>query len=214
MNRGRRQVSRNRKRSSSGPKGAKRATQDRTTIAVDSIANRRVAGLRFASDLSGFFAMVEVRLAGRYKLFLRLGIGDGTFPRSAKMRQKAPFRLCDSRSVTLRRSATFGCPRTHPNTELPTGISSGCVHRSVPERSGQSPVTGSAPWALTRASSHPVDRARRGDAAARVRLNDVIDDAHTSVMSCQHSRPMGRFAGHNVVADPFGLPMLPLRIES
>ena len=103
------------------------------------IANRRVAGLRFASDLSGFFAMVEVRLAGRYKLFLRLGIGDGTFPKSAKMRQKAPFRLCDSRSVTLRRSATFGCPRTHPNTELPTGISSGCVHRSVPETKSAKP---------------------------------------------------------------------------
>ena len=42
----------------------------------------------------------------------------------------------------------------------------------------------------------------------------MIDDDHTSVMSCQHSRPMGRYAGHNVVADLFGLPMLPLRIES
>ena len=42
----------------------------------------------------------------------------------------------------------------------------------------------------------------------------MMDDLHTSVMSCQHSRPMGRFAGHNVVADLFGLPMLPLRIES
>ena len=42
----------------------------------------------------------------------------------------------------------------------------------------------------------------------------MIDDDSTSVMSCQHSRPMGRFAGHNVVADLFGLPMLPLRIES
>ena len=32
-------------------------------------------------------------------------------------------------------------------------------------------------------------------------------------MSCQHGRPMGRFAGHNVVCDLFGEPMLPLRIE-
>ena len=42
----------------------------------------------------------------------------------------------------------------------------------------------------------------------------MIDDNHTSVMSCQHSRPMGRFAGHNVVSDLFGVPVLPLRIES
>ena len=32
-------------------------------------------------------------------------------------------------------------------------------------------------------------------------------------MSCQFARPMGRFAGHNVVADLFGVPMLPLSID-
>ena len=36
---------------------------------------------------------------------------------------------------------------------------------------------------------------------------------HASVMSCQHGRPMGRFAGHNVVADLVGAPLLPLRID-
>lgn len=36
---------------------------------------------------------------------------------------------------------------------------------------------------------------------------------HVSVMSCQHARPMGRFAGHNAVCDLLGLPLLPLRIE-
>lgn len=40
-----------------------------------------------------------------------------------------------------------------------------------------------------------------------------IDGEHSSVMSCQHGRPMGRFAGHNVVCDLFGLPMLPLSID-
>src|SRR5262249_895305 len=40
----------------------------------------------------------------------------------------------------------------------------------------------------------------------------MMDDRHVSVMSCQHGRPMGRFAGHNVVSDMFGLPMLPLHI--
>jgi NADH dehydrogenase len=47
-----------------------------------------------------------------------------------------------------------------------------------------------------------------GDAARA-----VVDDAHASVMSCQHGRPMGRFAGHNVVCDLVGLPLLPLRID-
>lgn len=41
----------------------------------------------------------------------------------------------------------------------------------------------------------------------------LVDDTHSSVMSCQHGRPMGRFAGHNAVCDLFAKPMLPLRIE-
>jgi NADH dehydrogenase len=40
-----------------------------------------------------------------------------------------------------------------------------------------------------------------------------IDGIHSSVMSCQHGRPMGRFAGHNVVCDLLGQPMLPLSID-
>jgi NADH dehydrogenase len=47
-----------------------------------------------------------------------------------------------------------------------------------------------------------------GDAARA-----MMDDTHASVMSCQHGRPMGRFAGHNVVADLLGRPLLPLRID-
>jgi NADH dehydrogenase len=41
----------------------------------------------------------------------------------------------------------------------------------------------------------------------------VVDGVHATVMSCQFARPMGRFAGHNVVADLFGQPMLPLDID-
>ncbi|MGH7047055.1 MAG: NAD(P)/FAD-dependent oxidoreductase [Stellaceae bacterium] len=41
----------------------------------------------------------------------------------------------------------------------------------------------------------------------------AIDGTHSCVMSCQHGRPMGRFAGHNVVCDLLGLPMLPLAID-
>jgi NADH:ubiquinone reductase (H+-translocating) len=39
-----------------------------------------------------------------------------------------------------------------------------------------------------------------------------VDDDHMSVMSCQHGRPMGRYAGHNVVGDLLGQPMLALQI--
>jgi NADH dehydrogenase len=46
-----------------------------------------------------------------------------------------------------------------------------------------------------------------GDVAAA-----KMDDHHLSVMSCQHGRPMGRYAGYNVVSHLLGEPMLPLRI--
>lgn len=47
-----------------------------------------------------------------------------------------------------------------------------------------------------------------GDAASA-----VVCEGHTSVMSCQHGRPMGRYAGHNVAADLMRAAMLPLTIE-
>ncbi len=39
-----------------------------------------------------------------------------------------------------------------------------------------------------------------------------MDDEHMSVMSCQHGRPMGRYAGYNVISDLYGEPLLALRI--
>lgn len=41
----------------------------------------------------------------------------------------------------------------------------------------------------------------------------MLDETHTSVMSCQHGRPMGRYAGHNVAADILGKALLPLHID-
>jgi NADH:ubiquinone reductase (H+-translocating) len=46
-----------------------------------------------------------------------------------------------------------------------------------------------------------------GDAAAA-----LVDGTHASVMSCQHARPMGRIAGHNIVADLVGAALIPLEI--
>lgn len=41
-----------------------------------------------------------------------------------------------------------------------------------------------------------------------------VNDQHTSVMSCQHGRPQGRIAGHNVVADLYSLSMIPYHQEA
>jgi NADH:ubiquinone reductase (H+-translocating) len=80
-----------------------------------------------------------------------------------------------------------------------------------------SPLTEQLPVARDRLSRVPVDDNLRvigvpsvfaaGDVAAA-----RMDDAHLSVMSCQHGRPMGRYAGFNVVSDLFDEPMLALRI--
>ncbi|WP_027581827.1 NAD(P)/FAD-dependent oxidoreductase [Bradyrhizobium sp. Ai1a-2] len=63
-----------------------------------------------------------------------------------------------------------------------------------------------------------VDQFMRVTGAANVfAAGDVacsfVDGVRPSVMSCQFARPMGRFAGHNVVADLFGQPMLPIHID-
>ena len=81
-----------------------------------------------------------------------------------------------------------------------------------------SPLTESLPGERDRYGRLAVDHFMRalnlpnafaaGDAAVC-----KIDGTHTTVMSCQFARPMGRFAGHNVAADLFGKPMLPLNID-
>jgi NADH dehydrogenase len=63
----------------------------------------------------------------------------------------------------------------------------------------------------------PVDDYLRVEGVAGVfAAGDVavakMDDEHMSVMSCQHGRPMGRYAGYNVISDLLGVPMLSLRI--
>jgi NADH:ubiquinone reductase (H+-translocating) len=40
-----------------------------------------------------------------------------------------------------------------------------------------------------------------------------LDGNHHTVMSCQHSRPMGRYAGYNVVGDLLGLDLLDMDIN-
>ena len=80
-----------------------------------------------------------------------------------------------------------------------------------------SPLTAQFPVARDRLGRLPVDEYLRvADVAGVFAAGDVaaawMDDDHVSVMSCQHGRPMGRYAGYNVIGDLLGEPMLPLRI--
>jgi NADH dehydrogenase len=80
-----------------------------------------------------------------------------------------------------------------------------------------SPLTGQFGVECDRFGRLPVDDYLRvvgvsgvfaaGDVAAA-----RMDDEHLSVMSCQHGRPMGRYAGYNVISDLLDEPMLALRI--
>jgi len=78
-------------------------------------------------------------------------------------------------------------------------------------------LTEQLPVARDRLGRVPVDDYLRVVGMASVfAAGDVaaarMDDEHLSVMSCQHGRPMGRYAGYNVISDLFDEPMLALRI--
>ena len=79
------------------------------------------------------------------------------------------------------------------------------------------PLTAQFGVACDRLGRLPVDDYLRVEGIAGVfAAGDVaaakMDDRHMSVMSCQHGRPMGRYAGYNVISDLLGAPMLSLRI--
>jgi NADH:ubiquinone reductase (H+-translocating) len=81
-----------------------------------------------------------------------------------------------------------------------------------------SPLAATLPGERDRYGRLSVDRFMRVEGLGHVFAagdiaSTLIDGEHVTVMSCQFARPMGRFAGHNVVADLLGEPMLPLTID-
>lgn len=81
-----------------------------------------------------------------------------------------------------------------------------------------SSLTGQFPVACDELGRLPVDACLRvqglpGVFAAGDCARLLIDGTRPSVMSCQHGRPMGRYAGHNVAADLLGGELLPLHID-
>ncbi len=80
------------------------------------------------------------------------------------------------------------------------------------------PLTARFPVERDRLGRLPVDpflkiRGLEAEYAAGDNAWFLVDGIHDAVMSCQHSRPMGRFAGHNVVCDLLDRPRLSLRID-
>jgi NADH:ubiquinone reductase (H+-translocating) len=80
------------------------------------------------------------------------------------------------------------------------------------------PLAATLPGTRDRLGRLAVDQFMRVTALANVfaagdLASSSVDGVHSTVMSCQFARPMGRFAGHNVVADLFARPMIPLRID-
>jgi hypothetical protein len=75
---------------------------------VISMPSGMFEGLGIAPVFPPFSAMVHIFSRDRHKLCLRLGIGDGAFPKSAKMRQKAPFSMAEKPySRSLMRPCVF-----------------------------------------------------------------------------------------------------------
>lgn len=110
----------------------------------------------------------------------------------------------DERSVTLTKDGT------RETIEAATVIWCGGMHANA--LAAQLPVT------LDPLGRVPVDTFLRAEGvpgvfAAGDCARVLIDGTRPSVMSCQHGRPMGRYAGHNAVCDLFGIEMLPLSID-
>jgi NADH dehydrogenase len=117
--------------------------------------------------------------------------------------------------------------------ETKTGVSVTAVSEdSVSLSSGEELRAATVVWcagmrasSLTEQLPAPRDRLGRVEVDDQLRVVGVpavfaagdvaaarMDDKHLSVMSCQHGRPMGRYAGYNVISDLFDRPLLTLRI--
>jgi NADH dehydrogenase len=121
-----------------------------------------------------------------------------------EMRPGVSLESLDGQSVTL----TSGM--TPERIEAATAVWCGGMHANA--LAGQLPVT------LDPLGRVPVDSFLRvegvpGVFAAGDCARILIDGTRPSVMSCQHGRPMGRYAGNNAVCDLLGIEMLPLSID-
>ena len=197
--------------------------------------NRHIATLARLSDrpgvntvvvIGGGFTGVEVACEMPGKLAAagfdraRIIIVDRSSPVCSQMGLHAPATIgkaCSALDIEMRLGTTV-------NSLDPNGVNLSSGERldaqTVVWTTGMraSPLAEQLPVRLDSLGRLPVDSFMRviqvedvfaaGDVASV-----LLDGEHTSVMSCQHSRPMGRYAGHNVVCALLGLPQIPLHID-
>lgn len=123
--------------------------------------------------------------------------------------------LCDNGVQVMTgvsvRAVDIGAVTLSSGDAVPTATVVWCAGMRANALTAQLPVT------LDRFGRLPVDDYLRVEGVPAVfAAGDVaaarVDDGHLSVMSCQHGRPMGRYAGYNVIGDLLGRPMRALRI--
>ncbi len=160
---------------------------------------------------------------------LREAFGDNVIPRVVLVDRNPAVGsdMGDSARPVIERALADNAVETRTGVGI-VEVSGGGVALSSGERLAAATVVWCAgmrasalaaqlPVGLDRLGRVPVDEFLRvtgvpgvfaaGDVAAA-----RMDNEHLSVMSCQHARPMGRYAGYNVIGDLLGRPMLSLRI--
>ncbi len=184
------------------------------------VAGAGLTGVEVATELASTLRRVR----------LSTSVSDPTRPLRVILVDRQPWigsDMGESAGAVIAEALEALGVETRANTSL-AAIDPECVLLTSGERIPASTLVWCAGMrAHPLAECLPVERDRLGrlpvDAFLRVQgvpavfaAGDIawflIDGSHPSVMSCQHGRPMGRFAGHNVVCDLFGQSMLPLSI--
>ncbi|QOZ35440.1 NAD(P)/FAD-dependent oxidoreductase [Bradyrhizobium sp. CCBAU 53421] len=191
--------------------GAQSPSQARSTVAV---VGAGFTGIEVAAEMPAKLA--HAGITGDHRVILidpnpvvgatfgahgRLVINEALAALGVETRLNARVSAVDATSITLNSGEIIPAA---------TVVWCGGMHAS--------PLTAALPVKRDALGRLPVDHCMRvegldgvfaaGDVAAC-----VIDGEHPTVMSCQFARPMGRFAGHNVMADLFGGKLLPLNID-
>jgi NADH:ubiquinone reductase (H+-translocating) len=206
--------------------GAARLNRHLADLPAQPDLPRRFTVLVVGAGLTGIEAAAE--MPG--KLRAALAATGQTYPVRVILADHSPWigsNMGEAARVVIAEALSELKIETRPGVDVVSVSASGATLKSGEEISAQTvvwcagmrahPLTSVFPVEHDRFGRLPVDPYLRVTGVAGVfAAGDVaavlMDDQHVSVMSCQHGRPMGRFAGHNVVSDLFDLPMLPLTI--
>jgi NADH dehydrogenase len=192
--------------------GAQEASEDRSTVVV---VGAGFTGIEVAAEMPG--KLDRARLTGDPRIILVdpnpvVGVTIGEHARPVISEALSALRVEVRLGVTVRRVDANAITLSSGEI-IPTQTVVWCAGMQA------SPLASKLTAEKDRIGRLIVDQFMRVTGPANVfAAGDVacsiVDGVHSTVMSCQFARPMGRFAGYNLVADLFEQPMLPLRIDS